>query len=177
MSAYSSNTRIELIALCKERGIPGYSTQNKDGLIALLEGCSITPVKKQKRRVRIIPDDEEITSSGVIVEDSHTMPLVTKKTVKKPVGGAGASTGGLSQWISTSEPTRVYENKIEVLPVVDVETVRLVLFEYDGKTYYRDPNKNKLFARKGPKSIGPYIGRWDSQHECIVTDVADSDAD
>jgi hypothetical protein len=187
MATYYTNTRNELMALCKERGISGYSTQNKDGLIALLEGrISHTHVKR--RRLRIISDENEDELITSIAKLDIAPPMPPKKSVKPTTcasGGAGigtststsTSTGGLTKWINTTETVRMYENKIEILPVVDVETVRLVLFEHGDKTYYRDPNKNKLFIRKSPKIIGPYIGRWNPQNECIVSDVADSDAE
>jgi hypothetical protein len=178
MSAYSTNTRSELVALCKERGISGYSILKKEGLIALLEGEPRSSIPAKKRRLRIIPDDnttDEVITSVAQLDITSRMPA-PKKSVKKSAPVSGGA-GGLTQWISTSEPVRLYEQKIDVLPVVDVEIVRLVLFEHDDKTYYRDPNKNKLFVRKGSKTIGSYIGRWDSQNECIVTDVPDSDAE
>ena len=36
MSDYTSMSRTELAALCKERGIKGYSTKKKEELIAML---------------------------------------------------------------------------------------------------------------------------------------------
>jgi hypothetical protein len=70
-----------------------------------------------------------------------------------------------------------FEKEMNQLPVVDVETVRLVLLEHAGKTYYHDPTKHKLYTRSGAKSVGAYVGRWDARRECICTDVHDSDAD
>jgi hypothetical protein len=70
-----------------------------------------------------------------------------------------------------------FEKEMNQLPVVDVETVRLVLLEHAGKTYYHDPNKHKLYTRTGAKSVGAYVGRWDPRRECIFTDVHDSDTD
>ena len=40
---YSNKTKPELVALCKERGIKGYSTQKKEGLVALLLAVAPTP--------------------------------------------------------------------------------------------------------------------------------------
>lgn len=70
-----------------------------------------------------------------------------------------------------------FEKKFDILEVEDVEIVHVVLFEHGGKTYYREPNKNKLFTRIGPKSIGPYIGRWDPRKETILTDIPNSDTE
>lgn len=71
----------------------------------------------------------------------------------------------------------VLEKKMAVLPVEDVETVRLVLHEHGGKSYYRDTAKNKLFCRAGPKTIGAYVGRWDPLQNIIRADISDSDAE
>ena len=71
----------------------------------------------------------------------------------------------------------VLEKKMAVLPVEDVETVRLVLHDHCGKTYYRDTAKNKLFHRAGPKAIGSYVGRWDPLQNTIRTDISDSDTE
>jgi hypothetical protein len=71
----------------------------------------------------------------------------------------------------------VLEKKMAVLPVEDVETVRLVLHDVAGKSYYRDTAKNKLFHRTGPKAIGSYVGRWDPLQNTIRTDISDSDAE
>ena len=38
---YSSKSRTELIALCKEAGIKGYSTKKKDELVALLSASTV----------------------------------------------------------------------------------------------------------------------------------------
>jgi hypothetical protein len=41
MDNYAKKTRAELIALCKERGIKGYSTKKKEDLCALLSSQSV----------------------------------------------------------------------------------------------------------------------------------------
>lgn len=72
---------------------------------------------------------------------------------------------------------KFFEKNTDILPVDYVEIINLVLFEHDNRSYYREPIKNKLFTRLGPKSIGPYIGRWNSRDESIHTDIPDSDSE
>lgn len=69
------------------------------------------------------------------------------------------------------------EKKMESLTVDDVEIVRVTRFEHDGKMYYREPTKNKVFLCTGPKSVGAYVGRWDPIRQTIHKDIVDSDAD
>ena len=109
-------------------------------------------------------------------------PKRTSKT--KPNGGAGASSAVTpSATLPVDERVLMlhvtaFEKKMEVLPVVDVETVRLVHFEHAGKTYYHNPIKHKLYTiQRGTKAVGAYVGRWDPRRECICTDIHDSDAD
>lgn len=160
-------------------------------------GVKLTPgviVKRNKRKYRILPDSSDtnsppvselqsnVSSSSVQQEVCTGMP--PKRTSKtKPNGGAGASSAVTpSATLPVDERVLMlhvtaFEKKMEVLPVVDVETVRLVLLEHAGKTYYHDPNKHKLYTRTGAKSVGAYVGRWDPRRECICTEVHDSDAD
>ena len=69
------------------------------------------------------------------------------------------------------------EKKMESLTVDDVEIVRVTRFEHDGKMYFREPTKNKVFLCTGPKSVGAYVGRWDPIRQTIHKDIVDSDAD
>jgi hypothetical protein len=131
-----------------------------------------TPVPKKKRKIRIIPSTNDETesistaqSSATKKEGAKTMPP-KRTSVKAPVEERVLMVHVMS-----------FEKEMEQLPVVDVETVRLVLLQHAGKTYYHDPTKHKLYARIGAKAVGAYVGRWDPRRECICTDVHDSDAD
>ena len=62
---YSSKSRAELIALCKEKGIKGYSTKKKEELLALLADSRATP-----------PANElVITPATVTMTEAPTAPL------------------------------------------------------------------------------------------------------
>lgn len=58
----------------------------------------------------------------------------------------------------------------------EVEYVKLTPFKHNNITYFREPIKNKLFERKS-KTIGAYIGRYDSYTDTIRTDIPDSDSE
>lgn len=57
----------------------------------------------------------------------------------------------------------------------EIEYVKLVLFELNGSTYFRDTNKNKLYKKIKDKGIGPYVGRYYPNTDTIVSDIPDSD--
>ena len=133
------------------------------------------PVPKKKRKIRIVDsasdDAESIStaqSSATKKEGAKTMP--PKRTARK------SAEAPVEERVLMLHVTS-FEKEMNQLPVVDVETVRLVLLEHAGKTYYHDPTKHKLYTRTGTKSVGAYVGRWDSRRERICTDVHDSDAD
>jgi len=70
------------------------------------------------------------------------------------------------------------ENEIEEFCIDDyeIEYVKLTPFEHNDISYFREPIKNKLFERKS-KTIGAYIGRYDSYTDTIRTDIPDSDSE
>jgi DNA (cytosine-5)-methyltransferase 1 len=65
---YSKKTRTELIELCKENKIKGYSTKKKDELIKLLEDTS----------------KPQVAEPAVVAEPKVTEPEVAKPKVSKP---------------------------------------------------------------------------------------------
>ena len=68
-----------------------------------------------------------------------------------------------------------FEKNFDVLPVEDVEIIRLTHFQQGDKAYFKNPVTNALFTRLGPKSVGPLVGRWDSRKKCICIDIMDRD--
>lgn len=129
---------------------------------------SVNDIKKVKRRILLM---REPFKEKVVKEEKRdcTMPPRKKAT------GNGALPP-IEEKV-TMVHVAVLEKKMTMLPVDDVEVVRLVLHDHCGKTYYRDTTKNKLFHRAGPKAIGPYVGRWDALQNIIRTDISDSDAE
>lgn len=56
-----------------------------------------------------------------------------------------------------------------------IEYIKLVPFEVGSATYFRDIKKNKLYKKIKEKGIGAYVGRWNPDTDCIVSDIPDSD--
>lgn len=132
-----------------------------------------------KRIVKVIPpsadflrtDPRDSIKTQKVIESKEMPPRKLKKVVEE-----------ISPESSSNEDkpivaAKYFEKKTEVLSVDHVEVVRLVLHEHAGKSYYREPIKNKLFTRLGSKSVGPYIGRWDARNERIIADIPDSDSE
>jgi hypothetical protein len=150
-------------------------TIDENGTAILTDSC---PPPKKKRRVRIVMETDH--SSDACELQSVPQSSVSKKEGAKtmpPKRTARKSTDAPIEERVVMVHVTSFEKEMNVLPVVDVETVRLVLFQHAGKTYYHDPTKHKLYARIGAKTVGPYVGRWDPRRERICTDVHDSDAD
>ena len=72
-------------------------------------------------------------------------------------------------------PTQAIES-IET-PIDDKEIVKIVVrpFEHDGRQYFIDYNKNKLYSVGKDKRPLAYHGRWDPETQMIDVDVHDSD--
>jgi site-specific DNA-methyltransferase (adenine-specific) len=79
---YSKKTRKDLLELCKERGLRGCSTKNKDGLVALLSESTVNEVvnegvnecvKKRKKPQVAISFDATLPLNKIINGDSATV--------------------------------------------------------------------------------------------------------
>jgi DNA (cytosine-5)-methyltransferase 1 len=67
---YSKKTKTELISLCVEKGIKGYSNKNKDDIIKLLESNTIVSAQKPKvKKPRLAPVEQEALSNTI--EEVH----------------------------------------------------------------------------------------------------------
>lgn len=69
------------------------------------------------------------------------------------------------------------EENMESLAVEDVEIVPVTIMEYDGKKYYCDERKGKLYEVGKTDKPGKYVGRWNPRTSTIETDIPDSDSE
>ena len=74
-----------------------------------------------------------------------------------------------------SLPTHI-ETKLEEIDTngYTIQYIKLVLFDANGISYFRDAVKNKLY-KKIKDTIGGYIGRWNPNTDSIIDDIPDSD--
>jgi hypothetical protein len=68
------------------------------------------------------------------------------------------------------------EGNEEPIIVKKVYNVTLEILSHDGKKYYLDKIRDKVYEKLGDKKHGKYLGRWDSNTEEIISTV-DSDCE
>jgi hypothetical protein len=138
---YATKSREELIALCKERGLKGYSTKKKDELINLLSA----QVPNKKTRGQFYT-----TNSDYILEGLPTHPLAGARCVIEPFAGKG----DLLQWL---------QNKGNSLPVeaYDIEPKAPNIIQRD--TLLNPPDYSNAWIITNP----PYLARNKSEHKDI----------
>ena len=149
--------------------------------IAKLEG------DEHKAAERELSMDPFKKKRGRAADDGDSAPSTRKTPGRKKkeaaAGGAGkAAASAPKKPVSKPEakpPTYVathLEKELEALTVDDVEIIRVAPFEHDGRKYFRDERKNKLY-KASSAAPGPYIGRWNPRLAAVETDIPDSDAD
>ena len=107
---------------------------------------------------------ETVTVKETVTE---TKPVKKKRAyVKKKVEAAPIQTKTLA--IESKEPPITLNNvvRIGVRP-----------HQIEGRKYFLDSNKGKLYTVAADKSPGHYYGRWNPQEETVDTDFPDSDAE
>ena len=170
----------------------------------LVKPFSALSIDAPKKKRRIILDMSSLKKLKEELQQKQAQPLVPEpKKRRRIIFGKPIKTSASINTLSINveemgkgkkQPTNVLvmpkpveyekvalvqslEKKMESLTVDDVEIVRVTRFEHDGKMYFREPTKNKVFLCTGPKSVGAYVGRWDPIRQTIHKDIVDSDAD
>lgn len=69
------------------------------------------------------------------------------------------------------------ETMDEPIPVADIIQVILRPFSHNNGRYWRDGERDKIYKWTPDGKRGPYVGRWCSQTQTIVSDAPDSDRD
>ena len=82
---YSKKTRTELIQLCKERGVKGYTTKKKDELIALLNGSNINVIVEELENKQDKQDkqDNKITRLNYIGSKFQLLDWLAENILQK----------------------------------------------------------------------------------------------
>jgi hypothetical protein len=102
-------------------------------------------------------------------------PVEKKKPGRKPKAKSAAK---VVEPVVTVEPvkqetiTATYVEAEE--DPLEVEVIKVQAFTVDGKDYYRDPIKNKLYKRL-IGGVGPYVGRYSPKDQQVHEEVEDSD--
>jgi hypothetical protein len=124
-------------------------------------------ISKPKKRVVKMPL-EEIPNKSTVEEQVISKPK--KRVVKMPEEKKQIV-------FPIYETTSIMaEGDEEPIIVKKVYNITLEILSYDGKKYYLDKTRDKIYERLGDKKHGKYLGRWDSNSEEIITTV-DSDSE
>jgi hypothetical protein len=113
---------------------------------------------------------KKVETTGTVV------PVEKKKVVRK--AKAKAKPDPVTVPVVTVEPvkqetiTATYVEAEE--DPLEVEVIKVQAFTVDGKDYYRDPIKNKLYKRL-IGGIGPYVGRYSPKDQQLHEEIEDSD--
>ncbi len=138
------------------------------------------PKVKRTRKPKVAPDASSVAAESVTTEDTPVPTAAKKRGGKKkaeetPYSTLINNTHAMVHKEATL-PTHI-ESDLEKVDTggYAIEYIRLSIFDVGEVTYYRDSAKNKLYKKLKEKSIGPYVGRWNSDTGTIVTDIPDSD--
>lgn len=112
------------------------------------------------------------TTNVVVLEPVKEKP---KRTRKKPEQKSEPTHVPIPVITTPVVTSSLVEAIQEPLPVEETVIVKISVFEHDGKSYFRDPVKNKLYTYKSSREVGTYLGRWCPHSLLVITDVPDSD--
>jgi len=71
--------------------------------------------------------------------------------------------------------TKAIESTQSTMQDVDIKVIKVRKFEIDGRSYFLDSNKYKLYKIGSDKKPAAYHGRWNPEKEEIDTSFPDSD--
>jgi hypothetical protein len=117
------------------------------------ETNEVAPVKEKPKRKPRVKKVEEVPSISVVEE------------LQKPVATKVAST------------IKLAENGDDPLEAKEIVRIVLRTFTHNGKSYWRDGEREKLYEKTKNGGKGSYVGRWNSSSEIIVREAPDTDED
>lgn len=124
-----------------------------------------------KLKERGLPIPEDMAKPKKVV--STETPIKEKKPrIKKAIK--------IKDEVEVSVPVPVpvvkaIESNQSTLYDLDVQVIKVRKFEIDGRSYFLDSNKYKLYKIGSDKKPGAYHGRWNPEKEEIDTSFPDSD--
>jgi len=126
------------------------------------------PAKKRGRK----PSEKKET------EKKESKPRAPKRAIKAlPIPEPVAQLTNILVPIQQVPLHAPVETMDEPIPVSDIIQVILRPFSHNNVRYWRDGERDKVYKRTADGKRGPYVGRWCSQTQSIVSDAPDSDQD
>jgi len=133
----------------------------------IIERGEVQKVKKAKAEAK------EVTSE---VKTSEVSKKPRKPRVSKLVNTVITPAAPVTNALLSPSAIAV-ESPDEPLVADEVIEIQVRILDINGKSYWYEPNKNKVYEKVKGESIGKYLGRWDAPNETLDTTYADSDAD
>lgn len=110
-------------------------------------------------------------------EKKEPKPKALKKTLKVPDPEPVVEAKNVLVPIQQVPLEAPVETMDDPISVSDIIQVILRPFSHGTGKYWRDGERDKLYKRTTDGKRGPYVGRWCSQTQSIVSDAPDSDQD
>ena len=132
---------------------------------SIIERGEVQKVKKAKAKAKEVTCEVKTSE----VSKKPRKPRVSK-LVNTVITPAAPVTNAILSAIAVESPD-------EPLVADEVIEIQVRILDINGKSYWYEPNKNKVYEKVKGESIGKYLGRWDAPNETLDTTYADSDAD
>lgn len=110
-------------------------------------------------------------------EKKEPKPRAPKKSLKAPVPEPIVEPKNVLVPIQQVPLDAPVETMDDPIPVSEIIQVVLRPFSHNNVRYWRDGERDKVYKRTADGKRGPYVGRWCSQTQTIVSDAPDSDQD
>lgn len=144
-----------------EKAKAGYTISPEDmpRVKKIVQGTAMETQASAPLPVMGVPTEKKKRAPKAKKEEG-TAPLPETKKIKVKVKKA-----------EVTQPIAVVQE--EAIEAEEVHVVQVIKKELNGKQYYYDSGKKKLYE----PSTGKYVGRWDSVKELVITSIPDSDAE
>ncbi len=123
-----------------------------------------------------VPEPAEIKEVATVKEKPKRKPRA-KKVVEQPPAVSVIEVLQKPVATTVAATIKLAENGDD--PIEAKELVRIVLrtFTHNGKAYWRDGEREKLYEKTKGGGKGSYVGRWNSTSETILREAPDTDDD
>jgi hypothetical protein len=123
-----------------------------------------------------VPEPAEIKETAPVKEKPKRKPRA-KKVVEQPPAVSVIEVLQKPVATTVAATIKLAENGDD--PIEAKELVRIVLrtFTHNGKAYWRDGEREKLYEKTKSGGKGSYVGRWNSTSETILREAPDTDDD
>jgi hypothetical protein len=123
-----------------------------------------------------VPEPVEIKETAPVKEKPKRKPRAKPSVVQPP---AVSVIEELQKPVATTVAATIKLAENGDDPIEAKELIRIVLrtLVHNGKAYWRDGDREKLYEKTKHGGKGSYVGRWDSVSQSILREAPDTDED